>query len=149
MKEQFVAYLKSIDLTEPIIKRIDEIHQFYETILSTKLDDEILDIFVTDYITKDETREYENIWLFSKKYFMEAKLFIKQDDFDICPISRDIVYLQVKKQDYDFVNSNQKSRLSVTYVAGLKGRGELKASKENCNYLKEIYIRYMLPNLSK
>jgi hypothetical protein len=148
MKEQFITYLTAIDLTDVFIKRIDEIYQFYEAILRTKLNDEIQDIFVTDYITKEETREYENVWFFSKKYFMEAKLFIKQDDFDICPISKDIGWLQIKKQNYDFVKSSEKSRLNVRYLSTLKGSGELKASKENCDYLKEMYLKYMLPNLS-
>lgn len=146
MKEQFITYLKSIGMTQIFVNRVDEICQFYENILKTKLDDEIIDIFVTDYITKEEKREYENLYLFSKKFFMEAKLFITQDDFDMLPISENITYLKITKQNYDFMVSSEKSRLNVHFVSGMSG-GDLKASGENCNYLKEIYFKYMLSKL--
>jgi hypothetical protein len=147
MKEQFIAYLKSIGMEELLIERVAEIYQFYDNLLNTNLNDEILDIFITDYITKEETREYENAWFFSKKYFMEARLFINEDDFDVNTISKELYYLRIKKENYDFLKSNEKSRLYIKFHAYQKGTGEIKASKENCDYLKKIYIKYLLPNL--
>lgn len=146
MKTEFYSYLESIGLTDVSVKRIQEICQFYENILH-RLDDEIQDIFVTDFISKDETRQYENLWFFSKKYFMEAKLFLTQDDFDIAP-SVKIRYIDIKKQDYDFVKANEKSRLYIDYRFPYPSGGSFKASKNNCDYLKEIYLKHILPNLN-
>lgn len=143
---EFNDYLKSIGLKEVSIKRIEDIYQFYEEILK-KLDDEVQDIFVTDYISKDETREYESLWFFSQNYCMEAKLFLSQDNFDIAP-GKKVAWIQVKKQDYDFVKANEKSRLFIKYLFNTAaGVASFKASKENCDYLKEIYLRRILPNL--
>jgi len=147
MKKEFGDYLESIGLTDVIIKRIEVVYQFYEKTLG-KLDDEIQDIFVTDYISKDGMRQYENLWFFGKNYFMEAKLFLNQDDFDISPSAKKIDWIQVKKQDYDFVKANEKSRLYVNLLFLSKaGTASFKASEDNCDYLKEIYLKHMLSNL--
>jgi hypothetical protein len=147
MKEYFTHYLESIGITDPIIKRIEEVYKFYERILTDELKEEIIDIFVTDYVLKDGTRQYENLWFFSKNYVMEAKLFIQQDDFDICPYVKEIDYLVIKKESYDFINFNEKSKLYMEYVSKTNN-GELKATKENCDHLKNIYLKYMLPNVA-
>jgi hypothetical protein len=147
MKKDFTDYLESIGITDPIIKRIEEICQFHERILTEGLKEEIVDIFVTDYILKDGTRQYENLWLFSKNYVMEAKLFIKQDDFDISPYVKLIDYLAIKKESYDFIKFNEKSKLYIEYVSKTNS-GEFKATKENCDYLRNIYLKYMLPNVA-
>jgi hypothetical protein len=148
MKKEFVEYLELIGLTDVIIKRIEDIYRFYEESLK-KLDDEILGIFVTDYMPKDGLRQYENIWFFSNKYFMEAKLFYQKDDFDIEPAEEKINYIQVEKNDYDFLKATDKSRLYIRYTSSTLSEGELKASKENCDCLKEIYFKYLLPNFKR
>lgn len=148
MKEEFVVYLKAIGLTEVIINRIEEIYNFYETVLMKELREEILDIFVTDYISKDGSRQYDNLWFFSKNYIMEAKSFISLDDLDICPLAKEIKYLEIKSESYDFIKSNEKSRFYLMYGLETRLNGNLRAAKENCDYLKNIYIKYMLPNLA-
>lgn len=146
MKEEFVTYLKSIDIAETIIdEKIEPIYEFYEEIYP----DEITDIFVTDYIKEDGTREYENLWFFSEKYVMEAKLFIEKDDFDITPIKNRIDYLEIKKQDYDFKEATGKSRLYLEFALDTRVTCKFKASKENCNYLRAIIFKYVVPNLKE
>lgn len=144
MKNEFIEYLKSIGLTEPIIGRIEHIYQFYKEISS----DEIRDIFVTEYIKADGSREYENLWFFSSKCCMEAKLFITKDDFDMAPMRNDVVYLDIRKQDYDFKKATEKSRIELRFRLS-EVHGILKASKENCDHLKRILLEYILPNLKE
>ena len=144
MREEFIEYLKSIGLAEALCERIETIYEFYNSGICP---DEITGIFVTDYITGDGTREYENLWFFSEKYAMEAKQFIKEDDFDITPIKNRIQYWRIKKQDYDFKKATEKSRLYLIFALDTGVRGEFKASKENCDYLIDIILKYVLPNL--
>jgi len=144
MKNEFIEYLKSIGLTEPIIGRIEHIYQFYKEISS----DEIRDIFVTEYIKEDGSREYENLWFFSSKCCMEAKLFITKDDFDVAPMRNDVMYLRIQKQDYDFEKATEKSRIQLRFDLSYV-RGILKASKENCDHLKRILLEYILPNVKE
>lgn len=148
MKEEFVVYLRTVGLTDVIIDRIEVIYNFYQNIVMKELQEEILDIFVTDYIHKDASRQYENLWFFSKNYIMEAKSFIMQEDLDICPLAKEIKYLEIKKESYDFIKANEKSRFYLSYGLETRASGSLRASKENCDYLRDIYIKYMLPNLA-
>ncbi|MDP2799553.1 MAG: hypothetical protein Q8O60_06710 [Deltaproteobacteria bacterium] len=143
MKEEFIKYLESIGITEPLRKRVEIIYEFYREINR----EEITDIFITDYLKEDGSREYENLWFFSEKYTMEAKGFITKDAFDIAPIQNRVIYWQIQKQDYDFKKTTEKSRLYLLFRLDTDIRGELKASKENCDYLRNIILNHVAPNL--
>lgn len=147
MKEEFIEYLKSIGITEILQKRIATIYEVFQKTCP----DEISDIFVTDYIKDDASREYENLWFFSEKYLMEAKQFATRDDFDIMPFKKKIVYWNTVSQDYDFKKATEKSRLSM-YIAVLPGReayADFKAARENCDCLMERILKHVVPNLQE
>jgi hypothetical protein len=145
MKDEFVEYLKSIGIPEAIRERIEMIYEFYREICP----DEITGVFVTDYIKEDGSREYENLWFFSDKYFMEAKQFITQDNFDIAPIKNRISYWNIRKQDYNFKKATPKSRFYLKISMEFPTSGEFKAAKENCDYLRSIFFQYIKPNLEE
>ena len=147
MKDEFLKYLESIGMTKTLCKRVETIYEFYKEICP----DKITGIFVTDYIKGDGSREYENLWFFSTKYCMEAANFITADHFDMAPIAKRVFRWEIKKQDYDFKKATEKSRLSLEFDmsgAGPGGvSGYLKASKGNCDHLKDIILKYVVPNL--
>jgi len=147
MRKEFVKYLDSIGITTILQERIATIHEHFEQICP----DEITDIFVTDYIKQDESREYEYLCFFSEKYFMDAKQFAAEDDFSINPIKKRLYGLNIKKKDYDFKKATEKSRLLIHWYVdiGLGVEIILKASKENCDYLKDIAFKYVVPNLEE
>lgn len=144
MKSEFKTYLVSIGIGEPFAKKVEEAYQFYSEMLKN-MDDEISDLFITDYIQKDGSRQHENLWFFSKKYFMEAKMFINKDDFDFMPISSGLRYLQIEKQNYDFKQATNESRMTVEYQGTGMMNGKLIASRENCDKLRDIIIKYFAP----
>lgn len=145
MRQEFMKYLKSIGITETLSKRIERIYEFYREICP----DEIKDIFVTEYIKEDGSREYENLWFFSKKYWMEAKQFIIKDDFDITSIQNRIYYWSIQKEDYDFKKAGEKSRLYLHSRLDTGIGGDFKASKQNCDYLRDIILKHVAPNLKE
>ena len=145
MKEEFIKYLKSIGITATLCKRIETIHGFYREICP----DEITGIFVTDYLKEDGARGYENIWFFSEKYCMEAKQFIKKDDFDMSPMKSRIEYWTIQKRDYNFKKAIEKSRLHLRFALDTGTDADFKASKENCDYLRDIILRYVVSNLKE
>ena len=145
MKEEFKKYLKDVDIIGAIGERVERIYDFYREICP----DEITGIFITDYIKEDGERVYEHLWFFSEKYCMEAKQFITTDDFDITPIKNRIIYWTLKKQDYDFKKATEKSRLHLKFVIDIEIEAALKASKENCDHLKNIMLKYIMPNLKE
>lgn len=138
------AYLEAIEMPEPFRKRVFTAYEFYLKICAEK----IIDVLVSDYLNEDGTRQYENLSFFSETYCMEAKQFITQDDFDITPIVK-MNYLRIQKNNYDFSKATEKSKLYVFFGMETRVRGEFKASKENCDYLKDIILKRLMPNLMK
>jgi hypothetical protein len=144
MEEKFYKYLESIGIGEPITKKVEELYIFYEEMLK-KNDDAIIDMFITDYIKQDGSRVFENLWFFSNKYMMESKLFINKDDLDFLATKNGVIYVNIKKENYDYKNAQEQSRLIVEYVTSHNAGGILKASKENCNKLRDIINDYIIP----
>lgn len=147
MRKEFENYLESIGIKKPLQERIAEIFEFYRGLCP----DKITGIFVSDYIKEDGTREYENLWFFSERYNMEAKQFVTKDDFDIMPMKGRIAYCTVEKEEYDFRKATEKSRLNLKFYVNpptiTTVSGTIKASKENCDYLRDILRKYIQPNL--
>jgi len=140
---KFIPYLREVDITSrTLLKRIE----FIYILCSDMCLDEIEDIFVDDYIKEDGTREYEGLWFFSNVYCLEAKKFLTTIDLDITPIKKRINYWTVTAQDFDFKKASEKSRLNLRFKLIQDIRGELKASKGNCNSLQAIINKYIKPN---
>ncbi len=146
MKENFEKYLHAISITKPLAERIGIIYDFFLETHPFEIDD----IFVEEYLQEDGTRIYEHLMFFSKKVYVEATQFIQRDKFLIIPIYKQIISYGIEKQDYDFKTVTAKSRLNITFSStAVPGAILLKASKENCEYLKDIYHRYIIPNLEQ
>lgn len=134
MKDAFIKYLKVIGMTEPLQERVKAIYEFFQQICR----EEIVAIFVNDYISEDGSRVYEDLRFLSEKNSMVAVNFITEDDFRVGLIKDNIVLLRVRKNDYDFKNANERSRINVdtTYEDGT--RSEFKASKEIVTILETL-----------
>jgi hypothetical protein len=144
MKAEFTDYLKSISLTEPFIKRITDIYEDYQTIFPL----EMLDIFVSEYVKDDGNREYQGLWFFSDNYLEEAKEFLVKLNIDICPYVHCINYINFEYQDFNLKKAVDKSRLRIYFEFGNGKVGDMKASGVNCDYLIQIYRKFILPNLA-
>jgi hypothetical protein len=115
----------------PMKMRIEQIYNDFKLICP----EPITTMFVSEYMKDNNEMEYEGLWFFSPKFAMEAKNFMTKEDYDILKIRNSIVYCEIIKSNFDIK------------VAGSGGIAELKATRNNCNYLFRIYRRNILPNL--
>jgi len=141
---KFDEYLNRMGITTDILK--DRVKLAYN-VASQMCPEEIEEVFVSDYIKDDGTREYESVWFFSKGYCMEAHNFITENSIDIVHIK--IKHIRVELKDYDFKKATEKSRLRVVILLGETIEGEFKAAKENCDVLRDITIKYFKPRLAE
>lgn len=146
MNKEFYEYFDSIGISKILRERIETIYEFYKELLPSS---DIKDIFLSDYINESGERIFENLWFFSEEYAMEAKLFATQDNFDMDTIKNNVHYWTIEKTEYDFKTASSKSRMFLTFNIGDFRSGKLKASQENCNNLKKIFLKYTFPNFAK
>jgi hypothetical protein len=147
MKAEFINYLKSIGMAKPLIDRAEEIHAFYAKLIPEPL----LAIFVSEYVKEDGVRQYENLWLISKSFLMEAKNFASEDILDFQGLSK-AGYWELRKNKYDFVKATAQSRLKINVSfdeAGGDIECEFKASAENCDHLRNVFVAHIFPRCMK
>lgn len=142
-KVQLMAYLASVDISGDLANRVSTIFDFYVETLETVVDD----IFVSEYVTQDETREYESVFFFNQSSLMEAGDFVLKDDFDMAPIKHRIKTWRITKNNYDFKNADRNSRMSIRITMIDGGSATLKASRENCDHLRDLFFGYFASNI--
>ena len=144
MEQTLNTYLVSIGITGALAAKVETIYEFYNQYLGCQIDN----IFVSDFINKDGSRVYENLWFFNSSFCYEAKQFNTQDDFDTDIIKDAITWFTVKKNDFDIIGNTttENSRMFLEFGL-LSGRqGDMKASKENCKQLSLILKKYIQAN---
>lgn len=141
MKKHFEDYLNSIKVTEILKKRINEIYEF----CNFACPEEIMEIFVSDYFTKDGERFYYKICFFSDTFYMETTDFETNDNFYITPLKR-TVSVSIDKEHYNFKKATENSKLSLNFSFPEEEK-HISAAKNNCDYLMNILTNYFLQNL--
>jgi hypothetical protein len=144
MKREFEEYLVAIQVPNALKARIETILEYIGAIC----DEEMVEIFVTDYMKEDGTREYENLLFFSNTFVIESKRFVTDDDLDIALLKDGVYYFSVKTQSYNFQKATEQSRIymKVMLTSGQPDLGlDLKGSKENCDYAMRLFQRSIKP----
>jgi len=145
MKTEWKTYLETIGIQGGFLKRVQKVLDFYQQVYPKQVED----VFVTEYFDKEGNRQYQNVWLFSSESVMEAKQFLTGDDFDSAPLRRQVRYWNIKKIKYNFRKASTESRMLLDFRLATGDRCELKASRENCDFLKDIFLKHVLPNAIK
>lgn len=144
MKDSFVAYLESVGMTAPLIARVEQIYAFYDKRI---IPNQIADVFVSEYVDSVGLREYDSLIFFTEAFVVEAKRFVHEDDFDVSILRKQVTYLEIRKQDYDYEHATDASRLSISFTLRPGITGEMKASRANCDHLRNVVAKYLVPNL--
>ena len=139
MKEEFVAYVDSLDIAEPLVERINTIHDLYQIISPADFDH----IFVTEVAGESGDRIFGSLWFFAGDYAMEAHDFATNLDMDGGAYET-IDLWRAESSNYDFTEATDESRLSVRFTAELI-EGALRASGSNCDALAEILKQWVVP----
>ena len=90
---------------------------------------------------------FGSLWFLAERYVMEAKEFGSQDDYDLALLQLPLLYVRIRKQDFDSKIANEKSRMFLSFTAHTNMSGEMKASKENCDHLWRLFCEYFVPRM--
>ena len=144
MKDEWVEYLKSVGFQDPLLQRADSVLRFYSDFACIDIDL----IFVSEYRDSKKGHVYESLWVFSEDCAGEAKLFKKQENFDLVRLSNNVTQWVVDKTEFEFDDkATDASRLTTSFVCGSGPLGTLKASGTNCLRLAEALRKFIMPGL--
>jgi hypothetical protein len=144
MKTEFQEYLTALQVSSVVLKRVDKLIELLHEIIPF----EFSAIFLSDFITQDGTMQFDTLYLFSDKFILQARNFLQMDNFEIGALKECISTIEIQEQDYDFITTSEKSRLTILANLAVGPRMyQFKGSRENCRYLKNIYDSYIQPNL--
>lgn len=146
MEQKNKNYLESIGITGELFTKAENINNFIQNYLEQKIED----IFVSEYTNIEGGRVYENLWFFNENYCFEAKLFISQEDYDSCVIKNNIEYYTIKKVEFDILSdtttNNSRMNVEFRFKSTTIVSADLKASRDNCIRLSQIFKKYILIN---
>jgi hypothetical protein len=143
MKSEFNEYLKMLAVSNIVKKRSQAAYELFSTAIGENIDQ----IFISDFINQDGLMQFDTLWFFSKNYLMQAKNFLQTDSYEIMPYKSLITNITIELQNFDFKDTNEKSRLNLRIKISPSGEYYFKSSNLNCNQLKNIYFDYFLKNI--
>lgn len=144
MKEEFLEYFKSVGMKEAVLARIETIMECFSRLLPGE---EIIDVYVSEYVEADGTRKYESLRLIGKKRHFLALDFMNKDSFWLGDIREELTGVKIEATNYDFKKATSMSRLYIRKFHVYESLSEYKASMENCDQLMRIFEKYVIPNL--
>lgn len=145
MREDWVAYLRSIGFEEPLIDRTKRVLRFYTEIV--RLDPTFL--FVSEYLDKEDRPVFESMWFCDSDRAGEVKQFTGAYTLDCLSMKHKIVHWEAKTSDFDWISPEKNSRLLLDVTFSYPIVGKLRASGDNCMRLVEMLKDYIAPNLLK
>jgi hypothetical protein len=143
MKKTFLAYLNDIGIKDQSYARTDAVYGTARGLIN----DEIMDIFATDYLELNGTRNYEDFFLFTPGKIIEVNQFMFIDRGKIFVNHIDGTHrpaVNLSRNAYEFQNASPESRLNVEAIYSDKIEIRLKASGKNCDYLTSLLKKYFL-----
>jgi hypothetical protein len=142
MKEQFVKYLETIGVSGPLLAHVDGIYSVCQQLIPTELEA----IFLSDYVQEDGSRWYDFLWFFSPGYALAVPNLRDPDVLDVLATGSGVAQCTITRKAYDLANETSDSRLHVKLRLADGPQLELRASRENCRFLRDIVRQYFLAN---
>lgn len=152
--QRFTVYLDRIYASD-LYGRMETLVKRYEAYY----DDIVTDIFVSE----DEEKKWERLWLFSEKYCAEITDFQTADNFKQYELKGNITIPKIEPKHYTRTSFEDERELYESRKGILKSLSELtvtvrlssgeelsfKAREKNCDFLLNIFNKYIKANKVK
>jgi hypothetical protein len=143
VREEWNSYLDKVQATDVVRTSLIPIYRVAVTMSPV----ELTDIFLTDYVTDEGQRIFENAWFFGETYCLEAKSFLTESNCDLVNLKGVVGWFRYDWSDFDFEAPEGKSRLKLTWNSTARFSGQLRATRENCLPLLKIGETYIKANI--
>src|SRR4051794_10673530 len=103
------AYLRDLGMRNALVERVTTFYHAYRALVT----DPVTDIFVSEYVDDEGTRQYENLWLFWEKYVAEALSFVNQERSDLMTLVENVGWIGLTRREFDLHTATPASRFTV------------------------------------
>jgi hypothetical protein len=146
MNQEMTDYLESLDLSLPIMERVDSALLAFEFLS----DEPLIEIFLTDKIDSDGQREFIDLWAFTPSFLMWSQDFLHDHNADVSPYLSSISYPGIQYEDLPFAGeASLSTRLSVEVQTAGRLYNELFATGKNAGELRRLIKKFLTPNVRK
>jgi len=141
--EQYLAAIGAE--SEGYLERINTILRVATEICPEK----IQGFFISELLQPEGERLFDNLFLISDSYIIEARSFLAKFDTDITYYRNSIININTTFEQYNFTRATAKSKLNIRCTLEKRPSDSIVmlATGKNCDYLKRIVITYFKPNL--
>jgi hypothetical protein len=143
--DRLTRYLATIEATDALRRRAGHLADLYAKLPGVEVDD----YFISEYRQEDGSSVHTSLWLFNATMIMEARIPEGGDEqIDFVPLRSGVQRLLVEAKDYALAESSPASRMLVRAWFSGDVVAELRASGPNCEALRDLVAKYLLPNVS-
>jgi len=136
--------LAAADVPRPARDRVKR----YVAIYKSMAGEPITDAVISEFPSGELGRVHEAIWLFSRSHASESSLVnAEEDDLDFVPMADGVKHVITRSRNYDWDTATDKSRVRVELWFADERYGEIKASGANCDRLRDVLRRTVLPEI--
>ena len=133
--------LETMEAPEPVRVRARRLLDFYQALGYADCA-----LFVSETVDDDGNRKFDSLWLLNDTSTMEGELTEAADDqLDGAPYANRLIRWATRSKDYNFVRAVTASRLTLELWFSDSIFGDLNASGPNCDRLRDLMIKYLLP----
>jgi len=144
MNKRFTRYLDSIGSSDIMKNRIEEILKDVRKLTGKNEDD----ILVSDIYDQEGNRQHVSLFIVTEFYIIESKNFLLEYNIDFVKYKRNITYAKFTIKDFDFKNSNDKSRLKLSFhFTNNSIKTNITTSRSNCLNLFNFFVKHIRPNI--
>ena len=106
----------------------------------------INNVFISDLVDSEGIRQYSNLHFFTDSMVYEQENFVSSTTIWLTSLPAKLTCV-VDKQEFDFENHTERSRLSIRAIWVGDFQIDLRASGANCLALMKIYREILLPRV--
>jgi hypothetical protein len=145
LTEYATSYLKELGMPGTLVARALEMVRYWEGLTPEPLDR----IFVTEYVTDEGVREFENLWLISNTWIVECHSFVNVDRGDLMRLEGGLARIEIDKHEFTPGAATPASRLKVeaNFAGGTFVASSFKASGTNCEALHALVVELLIPQV--
>lgn len=145
LKDEWLVYLRELQMPDPYIERVGHLHG----IVAAYTPERLTDIFVSEYIDEEGSREFESCWLFGDNYVCELKSFTTDDRTDMAAW-RYVKFIDIEHKDYvhgQEPTPSSRLKVKVRFPGGMSG--DMRASGDNCVRLGSLIHDEFAPRIKR